>query len=122
MWYLMKKTEKKRQIKDINIQIGDRCRKAREAAGYTQELLAEVIDKTPQFISDAERGISGMSLPTIMKLCSTLSVSADYLLFGRNEDNSLDLSERICNLTEPEKKIIKRQINLTIQAFHTHNN
>lgn len=48
----MKKTEKKRQIKDINIQIGDRCRKAREAAGYTQELLAEVIDKTPQFISD----------------------------------------------------------------------
>lgn len=118
----MKKTEKKRQIKDINIQIGDRCRKAREAAGYTQELLAEVIDKTPQFISDAEREISGMSLPTIMKLCSTLSVSADYLLFGRNEDNSLDISERICNLTEPEKKIIKRQINLTIQAFHTHNN
>lgn len=115
----MKNKGKKRQIKDINIQIGDRCRKAREAAGYTQELLAETIGRTPQFISDAERGISGMSLPTIMKLCMALSVSADYLLFGRVSGSPTDFAERIGNLSEPERKILERQINLTMQAFRT---
>lgn len=118
----MKNKGKKRQIKDVNIQIGDRCRKAREAAGYTQELLAETIGRTPQFISDSERGVSGMSLPTVMKLCTTLSVSADYLLFGRESDSPTDFSERISNLSEPERKILEQQINLTMQAFHTNYN
>jgi transcriptional regulator with XRE-family HTH domain len=114
----MENTGKKRQPKDINIQIGDRCRRAREASGYTQERLAEMIDKTPQFVSDYERGVCGVSLPTIIQLCSVLSVSSDFILFGRETGNPVDLSGRIGNLSDAEKKIVEKQINLTIQAFH----
>jgi transcriptional regulator with XRE-family HTH domain len=117
----VKNTEKKRQQKDVNIQIGTRCRKAREAAGYTQENLAEMIDRTPQFISDYERGICGLSLPTIMQLCSVLSVSADYILFGHGTGNPTDLPERISNLSDAERDIVEQQVNLTIKAFRTGN-
>lgn len=46
----------RRPVKEVNVQIGERCRKAREAAGYTQERLAEAVGKSTQFISDTERG------------------------------------------------------------------
>ena len=45
----------RRPVKEENVQIGERCRKAREAAGYTQEKLAETIGRGPQFVSDMER-------------------------------------------------------------------
>lgn len=35
----------RRPVKEENVQIGERCRKAREAAGYTQEKLAETIGR-----------------------------------------------------------------------------
>ena len=35
----------RRPVKEVNVQIGERCRKAREAAGYTQERLAEAVGK-----------------------------------------------------------------------------
>ena len=47
-----KKAGWRRPVKEENVQIGERCRKAREAAGYTQEKLAEAIGRGPQFVSD----------------------------------------------------------------------
>lgn len=41
--------------KEINIQIGERIKAARELCGYTQEQLAEAIEVSPQYISDLER-------------------------------------------------------------------
>ncbi len=97
----------------------ERCRKAREAAGYTQEKLAEAIGRGPQFVSDMERGKCGMSLSTFRSLCSVLSVSADYLLFGWTGGGSLPLSidERISRLSESERMIVKQQLNLILRAF-----
>jgi transcriptional regulator with XRE-family HTH domain len=117
----MKNKRRNRLSKDVNIQIGDRCRRAREASGYTQERLAEMIDRTPQFVSDYERGVCGISLSTVIQLCSVLSVSSDFILLGHENGNPTDLSQRIGNLSEAEKEIMEKQINLTIQAFHTDN-
>ena len=105
----------RRPVKEVNVQIGERCRKAREAAGYTQER---------QFISDTERGICGMSINTIMSLCSALSVSADYLLFGWSEEGSsaLSMDTRISRLTDAERSIVEQQLNLIIQAFSVNSN
>lgn len=104
-----KNTGRKCPVKKENIQIGKRCHKAREATGYTQEKLAEIIGRGPQFVSDMERGKCGMSLSTFMSLCSVLSVSADYLLFGWTGGGSLPLSidERISRLSEPERAIVE---------------
>ncbi len=114
-----KKAGWRRPVKEENVQIGNRCRKARDAAGYTQEKLAESIGKRPQFISDMERGKCGMSLSTFMRLCSVLSVSADYLLFGWTGGGSspLSIDERISKLSESERVIVKQQLNLILRAF-----
>ena len=98
--------KKRRKPKEINLQIGDRCRQAREAAGYTQERLAEQIGVSTQFLSDAERGVTGMSVTTIIKLCNVLSVSADFLLMGRDSDGDM------------EKELLEEVTNLMIQSFN----
>ena len=43
-----------RARKDLNVCMGERIRQARNAAGYTQEKLAEMIDVTIQYISDLD--------------------------------------------------------------------
>ncbi len=43
--------------KEINIQIGEQIKKAREKALLTQEQFAERVDVSPQYVSDLERGL-----------------------------------------------------------------
>ena len=50
-----------REKKEINIQIGEQIRLAREQAELTQEQFAERIEVSPQYISDLERGVVGIS-------------------------------------------------------------
>ncbi len=69
-----------KERKQLNILMGERIRVARESAGLTQENLADVIDVSPQYVSDLERGVVGTSIPTLIKICDCLSVSSDYLL------------------------------------------
>lgn len=71
------------KIKEYNYEpIGARIKSARQKKKYTQEFVAKKIDVGIQHISDIERGISGVSIPTLMELCALLEVSADYILFG----------------------------------------
>ncbi len=121
---LQKDVRKRRKPKELNIQIGERCRQAREASGYTQEQLAEQIGVSMQFLSDAERGVTGMSVSTIIRLCSVLSVSADYLLLGQDNrcspEESLSMFSRIQNLSQEEQKLVAEVTNLMIKSFHLH--
>lgn len=71
--------------KEENVQIGIRVKQAREAAGLTQDRLAELLDVTPQYLSGVERGVVGLSVPILMNLCSVLLVASDYILTGDTE-------------------------------------
>ena len=117
-----KDVKKRRKPKELNIQIGERCRRARETAGYTQEQLAERIGVSTQFLSDAERGVTGMSVSTIIKLCQILSISTDYLLLGQDTTNEtespLSICTRIQRLSPREQEIIETVSNLIIKSFH----
>ena len=117
----MSMTQKKDERHKLNQEIGARCKQARIAAGYTQEQLAESIDTSTQFLSDAERGVTGMSLSTIMKLCTTLSVSSDFILFGHDLDitpEPLLLETRLTHLTDAQRALVEKQVNLLLQAFN----
>lgn len=120
-----KNIKPRRKAKELNIQIGERCRQARDASGYTQEQLAELIDVSTQFLSDAERGVTGMSVSTIIKLCTVLSVSADFILFGKTNDipteNALSIYTRINHLSPQEQALIEEMANLMIKSFHMKN-
>lgn len=72
--------------KEINIQIGERIKFYREDRGLTQEQLAEAIEVSPQYISDLERGVVGISIPTLKRLCAHLCVSSDRILFDRQTE------------------------------------
>ena len=72
--------------------IGKRVKKIRKKRGFTQEYIAEKLDVSCQHISDIERGLNGMSVPSLMMLCRILDIDADYILFGtvtRSENNPI---------------------------------
>lgn len=69
--------------KPINVRVGGNIQQLREERHYTQEELSEKIGVTPNHLSAIERGVSGISLELLEKLCQVLSVTADHILFGR---------------------------------------
>lgn len=77
-----------RPKKEINKRIGANIQAAREQARYTQEQLSERIGVTPNHLSSIERGAAGASFEVIERICLTLGVSADYLLFGKADIDS----------------------------------
>lgn len=64
---------------DYRKQIGKQIKLARSKAGYTQEELAEKLSLSTRYISQLERGISFGTAGTIINICKTLEISADYL-------------------------------------------
>ena len=71
---------------EFNWEIGGRIAEARRKIGFTQQELAEMIDVSVQFISAVERGINGVRISTLAKICKSLETSADFILFGIEEE------------------------------------
>ena len=67
------------------IAVGERISRLRKNLGLTQEKLAEQADISIQFLVQIEHGKRTMKIGTLRKLCSALSVSADYLINGTEE-------------------------------------
>ena len=81
-----------REKKELNILVGTKIQQAREAAGLTQEKLSEMMDISPKHLSAIERGVYGISLENLYKLCMLLNESADFILLGKapsNADNAI---------------------------------
>ena len=60
--------------------VGENVRNARLNKGLTIEQLAELVDVSDSFLGVAERGTSGFSIETIIKLAKVLDVTTDSLL------------------------------------------
>ena len=96
-----------RTKKEINIEIGARVKSARETRNMTQEYLAELIDVSPQYISDMERGVVGLSLQSLKRVCIALGVSSDLLLFGKKPENRADrLAEKCRAMTDAQFELL----------------
>lgn len=76
-----------------SVGIGARIRDERERLGLTREKMAEVLDITPGYIADLERGEARLSVQGLINLCQLFHCSSDYLLFGRTD--SLSMAARI---------------------------
>lgn len=96
-----------RNKKEINIQIGEQIRFAREQAKLTQEQFAERIEVSPQYVSDLERGVVGISIATLKRACIALAVSSDQILFGNVSENRIAAIEKRCHhLTDHDFSIL----------------
>lgn len=71
------------------INIGDKIKKARIAAGMSQEQLADLCGISLSFLGHIERGSRKMSLETFVTICSKLELSCDYLLMDELPNNDI---------------------------------
>jgi transcriptional regulator with XRE-family HTH domain len=76
-------------MEELNfIEIGKRVKVKRKEKNLTQEKLSEIIDVSPSYVSEIERGTSICSLSIIVKIASALECNLDYLIFGITSKNS----------------------------------
>ena len=62
---------------------GERIRLKRNLLGFTQDEMAEKIDRAAKYYADIERGSCGMSVETLMALSEALDMSLDYIIYGK---------------------------------------
>ena len=63
-----------------------RIRDLREAHGYKQEQVAELLNVDRRHIARIEAGTRGCSLDMLIRLSELYDVSLDYLVFGKDTD------------------------------------
>lgn len=106
-----------REKKDINIEVGRRIRQAREAAGLTQERFSELVGISPQNVSCVERGLAGVSLTVLKKMCQILSVPSDTLLMGGNlgENEVETIAVRLRRLPPEQFRVVREVIDRVLE-------
>lgn len=107
-----------REKKEINIQIGEQVKRAREQANLTQEQMAERIEVSPQYVSDLERGVVGISIATLKRLYVELNISSDQILFGKHPENEAStIAEKCKRLSKKECDILVDVIDKFLEAM-----
>ena len=98
-------------MKELNYkEIGKRIKIKRKEMNLTQEKLSEIIDVSPSYISEIERGSSICSLATITNIADTLNTNLDYLVLGITRINANQMFTAILNSIPDENQ--KLYINL----------
>ena len=96
--------------KDILKVIGIRIQDARNNKGYTQEYVAEKIDKSVDILRSIENGRSVGSVETLLNICNILDITLDYifkdLLDKKGEILDNKLYEDFQELTLEQKELL----------------
>lgn len=102
---------------DLLKQIGNRILSRRKQLRMTQEELAEKAGITPQTVSTAELGKKALRPENIIRICSALEVSTDYLLLGKvNSHDHSALSSKISDLSSVQYRHLEDIINSFLAA------
>ncbi len=104
--------------------LGAALKKFREGKHLNQEEFAGIIGCTGQYVSDVERGKYSLSLKKYITLCDYFGVSADELMFGKQEQYSeFDVRNRIIKLLDTmnveQIELIEDQIRLLKKCFNS---
>ena len=100
--------------KDILRCIGTKIQEARRNKNYTQEFVAEKVDKSIDTIRGIENGRIVGSMVTLINICNVLEVTLDYIFYDllKEKDEILDkeLYKSFQDLSIEDKKIINTLI------------
>ena len=106
------------QKKDLNVLVGINIKREREKAGLTQDQLSEKLSIGPKSLSAIERGVVGISLTTLLKICDVLSVSANTILREDCEKNNIqNITDQLERLTPSQLEIAADMLNKLFKAF-----
>lgn len=104
---------------DLLKQIGNRILNRRKQLRLTQEELAEKAGITPQTVSSAELGKKALRPENIIRVCSALDISTDYLLLGEiNKGDYSVLLSKISDLPPIQYRHLEDIINSFILALN----
>ena len=95
--------------------VGKNYQKARISSGRTQEEVAEILDLSPSFMSDLERGKSIGSIHTLIAICNLYKVMPNDILFPLIDFN-LDLINPLligfASLSQINQEVISEMIEI----------
>ncbi len=107
-----------REKKEINIFIGNQIRVARERSGLTQEQFGELVSLGTKNVSDIERGVAGITVSTLKRICEKLSISSDAIIFGEQNKNDVEsLAERLERLSPDQFTAVKEFLNRVFELY-----
>lgn len=96
-------------LTDMGIRIAQRRKELR----FTQEQLAEKMGVSLQTISCIELGKKAVRPENLANLCTYLNVTADYILYGRrNEQQMNDTVLKLSALGQEEYQAVQTMIEL----------
>lgn len=104
--------------KDLNILVGANIKREREKAGFTQDQFSELLGIGSKSLSSIERGVVGVSLTTLLKICDVLHISANALLYEQAQKNDADsIAMQLQRLSPEQFQIASDVITSLIKAF-----
>ena len=83
--------------KDYNLIVGLRIREVRESMNLSREKFSEKCDISVSFLADVERGKKSLTAKTLYKICTSMDVSADYIILGHKKGFDKDMSIEVLN-------------------------
>ena len=63
--------------------IGNKIRVERENFDMNREKFSEILNLSPYFLGQIERGERKMSITTLINICECLHISIDHLIFEK---------------------------------------
>ncbi len=99
-----------------DLEVGNRIRAIREELNMTRSVFSENINISESYLTQLELGHKSLGMNTLLAICKYTNCSADYLLFGKEENNQLnhriirilsDLSPNALNLAYEMIRSIK---------------
>ena len=70
--------------KNYNLTVGLRIREIREAHNMTRAEFSETCNISDSFLAAVESGKKSITAKTLYKICSSMNVSADYIIRGKS--------------------------------------
>lgn len=104
--------------KDLNVLVGANIKREREKAGFTQDQFSELLGIGSKSLSSIERGVVGVSLTTLLRICDILHISANVLLYEQSQKNDVDsITLQLKMLSAEQFEIASDVMTNLIKAF-----
>ena len=102
----------------MNVLVGANIKREREKAGLTQEQFSELLGIGAKSLSSIERGVVGVSLTTLLKICDLFHISANVLLYEHARENDVDgITSQLKMLNAAQFEIASDVMTNLIKAF-----
>ncbi len=96
---------------NVLAEMGKRIFARRKELKMTQESLAEKVGLSFQSVSCIELGKKGVRPENLIKICNTLDVSSDYLLFGKRDACEMsELSSKMSELSKEDYELVEKLV------------